>query len=229
MSIPERMIVSATVKTRAEEENGWVLELDIPQFKSKYPTKVTRVPEAIAKLLAPRAEPYSIVLLRENLKKDKTGTQPYDYYWGLEGLATPAETAAKAKEPEPVDTKRNEIAWGQAINCAVARMGVGAADDVYFKVMTETANRFYPIILGGPNRAQDARIATPEAIAEDSGGEQPQMPIPTSVGELLTQATTPVSKGGLGLKNRTEVFQRLGIQSALEIASLGDAWAKLQA
>ena len=48
------------------------------------------------------------------------------------------------------DQRGLEIAWGQAINCAVARMGVGALDDSYFEVMEQAANRFYPIILGGP-------------------------------------------------------------------------------
>ena len=41
--IAERMVVSATVKTRGEDEGGFVLELDIPQFHSQFPTKVTRL------------------------------------------------------------------------------------------------------------------------------------------------------------------------------------------
>ncbi len=217
MSIPERIIVSVAVKTRAEEENGWVLELEIPQFKSKYPTKVTRVPEAVAQLLAPRAAPYSIVLLRENLKKDKTGTQPYDYYWGLEGLATTAETATKASEPKPVDTRRMEIAWGQSINCAVARMGVGAVDDAYFTVMEQTANRFYPIILGGPEHDQDAPQATQGATPK------PATVTFDSLGALYTAA---IELGYPTMKSRMDVP---GVQEAIEAKDYSRAYELLKA
>ncbi len=234
MSIPERMIVSATVKSRAEEESGYVLELEIPQFKSDYPTKVTRVKEAVAKLLPPQAEPYNIVLLRENLKKNKEGTRFYDYYWGLEGLATAQEKAAKAQEPEPVDTRRLEIAWGQAINCAVARMGIGPFDGAYLGTVEMSANLIYPLILKGPKhaqarpQAQQGEAPTPSAVSTTSTAATYSDVIPESIGELLTRATTPTTKsGGLGYKNRTEVFDKLGIQSAIEIASLSDAWIKL--
>jgi hypothetical protein len=165
------MIVTATVKSRAEEEDGYKLELEIPQFRSKFPTLVTRVPEKIARELSPGPVPYSIVLLRQNLKKDKQGTQPYDYYWGLEGLATAAETEARAKEPEPVDERRLQIAWSQAINCAVARLGVGPFDGAYLGTIEMSANLIYPLILKGPKQAQDvpqgAQGATPTAVVDD--------------------------------------------------------------
>ena len=119
--IAERMVVSVTVKSRAEEEGVFKFELDVPQFHSNYPTIVTRVKEATAKLLAPRPEPYSVVLVRENLKKDKKGDRPYDYYWGLEGLATPAETQAKADSATPRqswDDRTVDIEAAWAINQA---------------------------------------------------------------------------------------------------------------
>jgi len=160
--IAERMVVSATVKSRAEEEDGFKLELDVPQFRSNYPTIVTRVREATAKLLAPRPEPYMVVLVRQSLKKDKQGTRPYDYYWGLEGLATPAETAVKAQEPPPLpDQRRLEIAWSQSVNLAVTTWGNQPINDAYFTTIEETANRFYPIILEGPKRGDaPATVAT---------------------------------------------------------------------
>ncbi len=76
------------------------------------------------------------------------------------------------------------------------------------------------------DRPQDARTAPLEASSPSSAPGTSQ--VPASVGELLTRATLPLAKGGLGYKNRTEVFAKLGIQSALEIASLAGAWQKLQ-
>jgi hypothetical protein len=88
--------------------------------------------------------------------------------------------------------------------------------------------------LDAPEHAQDVAQApqgeAPAPSAATTAPVAPQVPdaIPISVGELLTRATMPVAKGGLGFKSRTEVFAKLGIQSAIEIASLEDAWAKLK-
>ena len=53
---------------------------------------------------------------------------------------------------------------------------------------------------------------------------------PQSVVELLTLAVKPQAKGGLGYKDRAEVFGKLGIESATAIATpekLTEAWGKL--
>ena len=184
MSVAERMIVSATVKARAEEEDGWKLELDVPQFRSKYPTKVDRVPEAVAKLLPPRAEPYSLVLVRQKLIGKNSGDLPWHYYWGLEGLATPAETVAKAMEPDPLDEREHRIMRSTALAQAVAYAAMyphilgqeWSADGILL-----VANGFYAWLRDGPAQAPAAThspvkaqapagrpAATPKATAKPS-------------------------------------------------------------
>lgn len=77
--------VDVIVKSRAEEADGFKVELDIPSFGSKYPTLLTRVHPTIAAHLKPNAA-LRVVLERQNLKKDKTGEKPYDYYWGIASI-----------------------------------------------------------------------------------------------------------------------------------------------
>ena len=192
MTIQERVVVTATVKSRAEEAEGFKLELDIPSFRSRYPTLVSRVPEAVAKLLPPRDEPYTIVLRRQNLKKDKEGRYPYDYYWGLDGLASPQEQAAKAEEPEPVDQRRLQIAWAQAVNLGREVVGgyhaywellrreeaQGSPETNYLEDIEGWANRFYPLIRKGP---------TPQ----EAPGEASAPTVPTTTSRV---ATAPVVK-----------------------------------
>ena len=88
----------ATVKARAEAADGFILDLDIPAFNSRYPTKVTRVPAAMALLLMPGTT-HTLLLERQNLKSGKTGTVPYDYYWGLREIAIPNAPAAPDEGP----------------------------------------------------------------------------------------------------------------------------------
>jgi len=181
MSIPERMIVSATVKSRGEEAEGFKLELDIPQFRSKFPTTVTRVPESVAKILTPRPEPYNVVLLRENLKKDKTGTQPYDYYWGLEGLATPAETAAKAKEPDPLDERDHRIMRSTALAQAVSFGAYLPENQLTYLTVEDVlhiAGVFYAWLRDGP----------PKQTQDRPHASQDEAPAPAPVvGDVLTR------------------------------------------
>ncbi len=226
--IPERIIVSATVKSRGEEigtegSKGFALELEIPQFKSKYPTKVTRVPEAVAKLLTPRTEPYSVVLLREHLKKDKTGTQPYDYYWGVEGLATPEEKAVAVAKPDPLDERDHRIMRSTALAQAVAYLheaSEGPGITVGPAVVLEVAAEFYVWLRDGPQAHQATQDVAPTPTALVPAPETAQTPsaVPESVGELLTRATMQKGNGGRGYKNRSDI----------EIASLSDTWEKLQ-
>lgn len=167
MSVAERQIVSAIVEARAEAKDGWKLELDVPEFRSKYPTKVSHVKEAVAKLLPPRAAPYSVVLVRENLMKDKSGDLPWHYYWGLEGLASEQETAAATVrgEPESRDERGLQIAWAQSINCAIATLGQAGPDDNkddYLIVIHSWAEQYYPMIRNRPTDAPAATERAPE-------------------------------------------------------------------
>ena len=73
---PQRT-VDATVKSKAEESDGWKLELDIPSFQSKFPTLVTRVPAKLADQLRPGGT-YKVVLEVQKLKREGLDTsKPY--------------------------------------------------------------------------------------------------------------------------------------------------------
>src|SRR3990167_7555689 len=103
---PQRT-VDVTVKSKAEEEAGWKLELDIPSFQSKFPTIVTRVPTKLADQLRP-GYMYKVNLEVQKLKREGLDTsKPYNYYFGLLGLAgtpeTPESKAAwdETAPPEP--------------------------------------------------------------------------------------------------------------------------------
>ena len=98
--------VQGTVKTKQETERGVRFELDIPAFKSKYPTIVT-VPEdeEIAQQLKP-GRTYSLALIRENAKEGKADDSPrmYDFYWGIfdaGGGAAPAPAPGPAPAAAP--------------------------------------------------------------------------------------------------------------------------------
>ena len=98
---PQRT-VDATVKSKAEESDGWKLELDIPSFQSKFPTIVTRVPGKLADQLRPGGT-YKVNLEVQKLKREGLDTsKPYNYYFGLLGLAG-------AQAP----TKESAAAWDE--------------------------------------------------------------------------------------------------------------------
>ena len=94
------------------------------------------------------------------------------------------------------------ITWGQSINCAVARMGVGQLDDAYFHVMAEAANRFYLIILGGPE-------LTPDIITE---------PAPLTRASIIKWA---VEEGGYADIKAMAVVP--GVTTAMHEGRFGDA------
>ena len=101
----ETVEVQATVNTKQETERGIRFELDVPAFKSKYPTIVT-VPEDedIAGALKP-GQTYNLVLIRENPKEGKAedSTRMYDFYWGVAdaGGSGGAAPAAAPTTPAP--------------------------------------------------------------------------------------------------------------------------------
>ena len=90
--------VSATVKTKTEAEDGYQIELDIPAFKSKWPTKLTRVSAELAAQLTP-GETKVVVLGRESPKKDGA-SRDYEFYWGLLGFSD--------EPPEPASTGQGQ-------------------------------------------------------------------------------------------------------------------------
>ena len=84
--------VAAVIKSKAEAEDGFKLEVDIPEFKSDYPTLLTRVSGDIAAQLKIGAV-YNLRLEKQNPKRGKSAdsTREYDYYWGLQGIAGEAD------------------------------------------------------------------------------------------------------------------------------------------
>lgn len=95
---------AVTVKSRSETPDGFKLELDIPAFNSKFPTVITRVPLAMGQLLVPGSS-HTLLLERQNLKPDKTGTQLFDYYYGLKEIVVPSQTAPTASVAGATPTK----------------------------------------------------------------------------------------------------------------------------
>ena len=87
MSIPEKVTVTATVKSREELEDGWKLTLDVPSFKSKYPTVVYGCPVADGGPLKAGTS-HSIVLERgKKQKEDYSGDAYWHHNWRWGGLS----------------------------------------------------------------------------------------------------------------------------------------------
>lgn len=94
--------ISATIKSKAQEENGYKIELIVPSFKGQYPTTVNRVPEEVATRLI-TGKTYTLTLEQQNLRKKKDGTsydgsQPWMYWWGLDDV--PDQTSIFPEEEE---------------------------------------------------------------------------------------------------------------------------------
>ena len=131
--------VSATVKSKAQEEDGYRIELVIPSFGGQYPTAINRVPAEIAsKLITGRT--YTLTLERQNLRKKKDGTsydgfQPWMYWYGLDDVPdqdkvrpedasyTPPESDAGVEErtPAPLKTDRQDLIMLQHASGVVAQ------------------------------------------------------------------------------------------------------------
>ena len=89
MAIEEQVVVTATVKGKEELEDGYKLTLDIPVFKTKYPTQIWGVPpENAAKLKS--GQPAVMTLERGAKAKDDYAGDAYWHYrwrWGSLGEA----------------------------------------------------------------------------------------------------------------------------------------------
>lgn len=116
-SVEETMIVvNATLRSKSEEAQGWKLVWDIPSFNSNYDTDTNRISPDLASRFTV-GNPYTIELVRQNLKRNKDGsykdgTRQYDYYWGILGLSAPGTQPSPTPEP-PVssseEVKRRSI------------------------------------------------------------------------------------------------------------------------
>lgn len=96
--------VTATIKSKAEAEDGYKLELLVPSFKGQYPTTINRVPAEIATKLI-TGKTYTLTLERQNLRKKRDGT-PYDgsqgwhYWWGLDDVPDQKKVAPEDKSTD---------------------------------------------------------------------------------------------------------------------------------
>ena len=99
----ERRTFNCVVKSKAQEQDGYKLELEIAEFRSTYLTVITRVPEALASILEPGSA-YPLVLVRQRLKKNKDGSDKdrskfYNWYWGSESLGGSPADGPQEEEP----------------------------------------------------------------------------------------------------------------------------------
>ena len=110
--MPETREVLVTVNSKSEKDDGFALELTIPDFRSQFPTWVNRVPPETAERFQPGGS-YHVTLEQQNLKKNQNGTMksgqyPSDYYWGLvpsgeQSPARPASPTSPASTPDRQD------------------------------------------------------------------------------------------------------------------------------
>ena len=124
-------IVLATVKSKAEAEDGWKVELDIPEFGSQFSTICTRVLPDIA-LLVSIGQTLRVRLERQKLKKNKDGSLkdgafPSHYYWGLVGFAAKDEAPA-LEQPGQAQAKPrlDRLDTGASIEAQTAYKVAGA-------------------------------------------------------------------------------------------------------
>lgn len=146
MDIPESVTVAALVKTKAEAAAGFVVELEIADFKSQYPTKCTRVHAEVAAALSV-GKLQNVTLKRQALKKNSQGEprsgQYYsDYYWGLTAVvlhddAPPPPPPPPVPDVRPMPPERDEVRLSieaqTAYNGAVrllAAWGVGGKESL---------------------------------------------------------------------------------------------------
>lgn len=203
-TVPERMVVSATVKSWAEEADGFKFELAIPSFRSDYPITIDRVPAALAAQLPPREELYSLVVLRRALKSQRDG-QPYSgrfprhYYWGLEGLASAQDLAVKAQEADPLEDREHRIVRGTALTQAVAFCAAFSKDSPGLTPndVLGVAGIFYAWLWDGPQARQEAQDEGDRAAAPATGAAK----VPVAKG---APAPSVGVAGGLGVKDARE-------------------------
>ncbi len=112
------MNTQGTVKEKAEAEDGFVITVDIPSFKSQYPTKLNRVPAEEAQGMIV-GQTYLFDLERGNPKKGKTAesTTAWDFWYNYKGFSSLAphstETASVAESTPNRVTQGDER--GQSI------------------------------------------------------------------------------------------------------------------
>ena len=145
----EKRDFQATVKAKAEIEDGTRVDFDIPAFESKYPIQV-KVPAKVATQLKV-GEVVAVTLVRESVKRDKDedSDRLYDFYWGWVSFspdgAVPEAEAQEKKQPSPGEQIRtNSIERQVALKAAVELAGynIQAGVEMKSEVVLKVADRF---------------------------------------------------------------------------------------
>ena len=146
-----RRVVTATVVGHVMHNGKPATQLEIPEWKSQYPTTLYgTTPEQQA--LLPMGAELRIVLKADNQRPHTDGTKPWNFWWSFVGLAEPE----KVFEPEgikpivlPVDGVRDT---GRQIHRSVALQQAVAfyADErVMPDEVCKTAEVFFGWLIGG--------------------------------------------------------------------------------
>jgi hypothetical protein len=112
-------VVSATVKDKAEIDDGWKLTLDVPSFKSQFPIVVYGLsdPDEAKRIRVGSA--VNCKLLQGKKKQNATGDMPWHFAWRWGGL-----TESPNPAPQPPFGGLNQTATqdqrGQSIERQVA-------------------------------------------------------------------------------------------------------------
>ena len=111
-----------TLKEKAEADEGeYKLTVEIPAFKSKYPTILTRVPAADAQQLTV-GQAYAWLLERGNLKQGKKEGSNflYDYWWNYKGIGEDTSLPAAPTGEAPRQYRARTDPTGRSIERQVA-------------------------------------------------------------------------------------------------------------
>ena len=202
----------AVIKGKEESGEGqFTLTVDIPSFKSKFPTKLTRVPAADAARLEV-GKTYGLLLERGNPRPGKKAdsTTPWDYYWNYRGIGTdiggarPVQPQTRSSpfdvwgRESSVDPTRRSIERQTALKAAVEYAGYHTQAAVLpaFDVLSwATAFAEWLALPDGPQ---------PAPQPQDDQGAAPAVPgqqqTPTAAVPHVVAAPQPV---GAGLVHKT--------------------------
>ena len=129
MDVKEDVLVAATVKGKEELDDGYAVTLDVPAFKSKYPTKVYGCSAAEAKTFK-AGNALNIRLTRGKLQDGKDGGQYWHYNWRWGSLSGEAPAVQPPDGGNGHEDERNrsiqrQVALKAAVDLAVARIATG--------------------------------------------------------------------------------------------------------
>ena len=130
MTTGEKLTFNCVVKSKAEEADGYKLELDIAQFRTKFPTVIYRIDPETADTLE-IGNSYQLVLERQNPKRNQDGSDKdpsklYNWWWGLDSVASgpvsqvfPPEPQVGTQKPLAIDATGMSIQRQVALKAAV--------------------------------------------------------------------------------------------------------------